>query len=134
MVWQSCLMAPAMTRRLDSSNKCNKKVLKYLVRCPEAQRLARTVIKTVGNELNIGVREGGKVGFLWEVLSDEAVGIFVGASLPGRIRVGKEEVGIKAVGDSLVTRELDAVVGSDGKDLVFDRQKLIANGLGNCFG
>ena len=44
--------------------------------------------------LNIGIGNGTEVGFLWEVLSDEAVGILDSASLPGRIRVGKEETGI----------------------------------------
>lgn len=75
-----------------------------------------------------------KVGALWKVLSDEAVGIFVGASLPRRIWIGKEEVGIKPLGDSLVTSELDAVVGSDREDLIFDRQHRRANGFGNRLG
>lgn len=38
--------------------------------------------------------EAGEVGFLWEVLTDEAVCVFVGATLPGGIGVGKEEIGI----------------------------------------
>jgi len=54
--------------------------------------------------------------------------------LPGRIRVGKEEVGIKGLRDSLVTHELYAVIRGDRKDLVFDRQKLVANSFGNRLG
>ena len=38
---------------LDSSNKCNKMVKEDLVGCTEAETLARTVIKTVVDELNI---------------------------------------------------------------------------------
>ena len=40
--------------------------------------------------MNVGVGEGCKVGFLWKVLADKAVGVFDGPSLPGRIWAGKE--------------------------------------------
>jgi len=38
--------------------------------------------------LDIGGREGREVGAFGEVLADEAVGVFVQASLPGMIRLG----------------------------------------------
>jgi hypothetical protein len=84
--------------------------------------------------LDVILGKGSKISFFREVLTDKSIGIFIGASLPRRIRVGKEEVGIKGVSDSLVTGEFDAVVGSDGEDLVFDRQELITNGLSNSLG
>ena len=93
-------------------------VVKNLVRSLEAKTLAGTVVKTVVDELNITVGEGGKISFFREVLTDEAVGIFVSASLPGGIGIGKEEVGVETVGDCLVTTELKAVVRGDGKFLV----------------
>ena len=119
---------------LDSSNKCNKMVIEYLVGGFEAQDLTRTVIKTVSNEPDIGVRQSSKVGFLWKVLSDKTVGVLVGASLPGRIRVGKEEVCIEGIGDLLMAHELDAVVARDGKDLVFVREEFPADSVCDRFG
>jgi len=109
-------------------------VIEYLVGGFEAQDLTRTVIKTVSNEPDIGVRQSGKVGFLWKVLSDKAVGVLVGASLPRRIRVGKEEVGIEGFGDLLMAHELDAVVARDGKDLVFVREEFPADSVCDRFG
>ena len=50
-------------------------VRKDLVRRSEAQDLARPVIKTVGNMLDIGVGNGAEVSFLWKILADEAVSV-----------------------------------------------------------
>ncbi|MFZ1700172.1 MAG: hypothetical protein WBO10_09955 [Pyrinomonadaceae bacterium] len=53
--------------------------------------------------------------------------------MPRRIRIGEEEVGIEDFGDFLVPHEFDAVVGSNGENLVLDRQEHRADGIGNGF-
>ena len=67
--------------------------MKNLVRGPEAKALTRTVIEAVCDKLDVVVRDKRKVGSFRKILSDEAIGIFVRTSLPGRIRIGKEEIG-----------------------------------------
>jgi hypothetical protein len=95
---------------VDSSNKCNKVIIEDLVRGSEEKGLTRTVIKAVIDPLDIILGQSGKVSFFREVLTDETVSVLVGASLPGRIRVGKEEIGIELLGDPLVANELEAVI------------------------
>ena len=79
---------------LDSSNKCNKMVVKDLVRSFETKNLTRTVIKTVVNEVLIAVGEQRKQFFLGKYWRTRPLVFSFGTPLPGRIRVGKEEVGI----------------------------------------
>ncbi len=58
-------------------------VIEDLVWSSEAEHLAKTVIKTGSNDVNIGLGNFFESGPLWEVLPDESVGILVSASLPG---------------------------------------------------
>jgi hypothetical protein len=75
------------------------------------------------------VRDKAEVRFFREVLSDEAVGVFISASLPGGIGIGKEEIGIKAIGDLFVKSEFGAVIRSHRKDQVLDRQEFLADSV-----
>ena len=60
------------------------------------------------------VVDGGEIPVFWEVLADEAVGVFVAAALPGSERSGKEEVGVQCGADVFVIGELGTVVGGQG--------------------
>ena len=67
--------------------------------------------------------EGREVRAFWEVLTQEAVGVFVQSPLPGMIRLGEVDLSFQRCGDFGVAGELLAVVVSDGLDLVSDGQK-----------
>ena len=55
---------------------------------------------------------------LWEVLSDEPVGIFVEAPFPGSVGMGEVELGLELLSDALVEGELFAIVRSQCEDEV----------------
>ena len=59
--------------------------------------------------------EGGSFG---EVLSDEAIGVFVGATFPGVVRGGEVEGGAELFFDVFVAVEFGTVVRGDGMDFV----------------
>ena len=68
-----------------------------------------------GVTLSLG--ETGETGFLRSVLPDESVGVLIGASFPGAVWSGEEEVGVGGIFDGLVAMELGAVVDGDGANL-----------------
>ena len=53
-----------------------------------------------------------------QVLADQAVGVLVGAALPGVMRIGEVERHAGGVLDPGVAVELGAVVGGDGLELL----------------
>jgi hypothetical protein len=54
---------------------------------------------------------------LGEILTDQAIGIFVEATLPGMVRCSEVEVGAGGLFDFAVLMELGAVVGGEGSDV-----------------
>ena len=54
---------------------------------------------------------------LWEVLADEAVGVFIGPALPTVVRGGEVKLHVAARFNLRVTVELGAVVGGNRKKL-----------------
>jgi len=56
----------------------------------------------------------GKIGFAWQVASENAVGIFNGAALPGRMWIAEEARHAKVAFQILVCGEFRAVVAGDG--------------------
>ena len=56
----------------------------------------------------------GKIGFAWRVASENAVGIFNGAALPGRMWIAEEARHAKVAFQILVCGEFRAVVAGDG--------------------
>jgi len=71
------------------------------------------MIELVDHCLNMFKVNVVELTFLWKVLTDQAIGVFVGAPLLGRIRMGKVEVRLKRVRDLLMPGELFAVVCCD---------------------
>jgi len=57
--------------------------LEFTGRSFKAQSFSWTLIEAQRYLVEIGLRITGQVGFLGEVLSQQTVGVFVGASLPG---------------------------------------------------
>ena len=56
----------------------------------------------------------GQVGFLGEVLSQQAVGVFVGAALPGALRIAEVDVDLGGDGEIFVTGELQSAIPCQG--------------------
>lgn len=99
---------------MKSSDKCNRLIEEDLVRGSEAQALTRTVVKTLSDIRDVVVREGLNGRSFRDVLPDKAVCVLDGASLPGRVRVGKEEISREVKSDPLMVHEFHAVVRGDG--------------------
>jgi hypothetical protein len=65
-----------------STGRCNTG-LEFTSRSFKVQSLSRALIEAQGYLVEVGLRVAGQVGFLREVLSQQTVGVFVGAALPG---------------------------------------------------
>ncbi len=60
------------------------------------------------------IGDRSKFALFWDVLSDQAVHVFVGAPFPGSERMRKEEVSFQFMGDTFVFSEILAIVSGDG--------------------
>lgn len=60
--------------------------------------------------------EVSQAGSLGRILTDKAIGVLIGTSLPGMVGCGKEEIGTGSSLDLLVAMKLRAVVDRDGAD------------------
>ena len=60
------------------------------------------------------MRVAGQVGFLREVLSQQPVGVFVGAALPGALRIAEEDFHIGGHGEALMFGHLQSSVPGQG--------------------
>ena len=49
------------------------------------------MIEFLHHTLQLGVSEVLKAGILWKVLSQQPIGILIGAPFPGRVRMGEVE-------------------------------------------
>lgn len=84
------------------------------MRRSEAEAFSGPVIESLHGEGDLLGLDGIEAAFLGEVLTHQAVGVLVGAALPGSVRMGEVEIGIELAGDGLVVGKLLAVVGGDG--------------------
>ena len=84
----------------------------HLVRGFEAEDFAWTVVESVfdGGELLMG--DEAQIHALREELSDEAIGVLVGAALPGAVRVTEEGLPAICSGDQWHRRPLSRKCGS----------------------
>src|SRR5271154_5979021 len=55
----------------------------------ESQSFSRALIETQRDLVQLGLRVAGKIGSLRQVLTQQTVGVFVGSSLPGAVRVAE---------------------------------------------
>jgi hypothetical protein len=88
------------------------------MRGTEAETAAGTVVEVRGDLVADGLGEMTEGSAFGQILADESVGVFVGAALPGVVRSGEVDRGAELMLNVLVAVELDAVVGSDGADLM----------------
>lgn len=84
------------------------------MRRSEAEAFSGPVIESLHGEGDLLGLDGIEAAFLGEVLTHQAVGVLVGAALPGSVRMGEVEGGIELPGDGLVFGKLFAVVRRQG--------------------
>ena len=72
----------------------------------KAQSFPRALIELQGCLVEVGLGIAGQVGFLREVLSQQTVGVFVGAALPGTLRVAEVDGDLGGDREVLVTGQL----------------------------
>ena len=72
------------------------------------------MVKGSSDGVAASLRELGHAGAFGNVLTDEAVGVFVGAALPGMMGSSEVKRGTGSSLDQGVIMELGAVVGGDG--------------------
>ena len=76
----------------------------------KVQSFPRSLVELSSDLIEVGLGVAGQVGFLGEVLSQQTVGVFVGAALPWALRIA--EVDVDRGGDSevFVTGQLQSAI------------------------
>lgn len=95
---------------LEFSEQVQRLRMVDLVGCPEAMALARPVVDRIIHLTDPFVAGRVEVGALGEVLADQAVGVLVGAALPGMVRQREVEDHAGRLLDSREVGELLATV------------------------
>src|SRR5271163_2723907 len=96
-----------------------------------AEYLSGAGVEFIFDPLDVGVGQRREVCALWEVLSDEAVSVFVEAAFPRVIRLGKVGFGSQSRDDFGMGGEFFSVVVSNRFDAAGERQKDASAGLHN---
>ena len=98
----------------------------------EAETFSWSCIQPILRECNLIRCDIGKRCFLWEVLTNQAIGVFICPTFPTMVRLGEETTTTKLCGDLFVAGELLAVVERDRLDnrVVEQTQYLIGNLVG----
>lgn len=89
-------------------------MLEFLDRCEEAMSLSWPVVECARDLVAALLGDVFHGCSLWEVLSNEAIGVLVGASFPCVVGSGEVDRHAGETFDMLVAVELCAVVGGDG--------------------
>jgi len=104
--------APPRKGWADSTSQ-RKNLGELLHWCHESKRFAWTMVQTIGNDRQpIGAVER-EIRSLRHVLTKQAVGVLVGAALPGAVGVAEVDLDTGVDRESLVARHLPALVPGD---------------------
>ena len=90
---------------------------KYHIWRLEAKVFLGSMIQPFLDKRNILLSYFGKVRTLWDVLTDEAIGVLIRTAFSGRVRVCEVGSRLQLAGDLLVMGEFLAVVRGDGHGL-----------------
>jgi len=63
-------------------------------------------VEPMSNRVQLALGVAGQVGPFGQVLTQQAIGILVGPTLPGAVWIGKEDLDREAVGEPFVFRHL----------------------------
>src|SRR5271169_171734 len=76
----------------------------------EAQSFSRALIETQRDPVQLRLRVAGKVSSLRQVLSQQTVGVFVGSSLPGAVRIAEVDFHICGYREGFVFGHLQSAI------------------------
>ena len=101
----------------------------------EAEGFSWTGVQLPGNGIEFLLSEVTQVSSLGEVLPEQAVGVFIDATLPGAVRIGKVNFHTGGLSQALVLRHLLALVVRQRKallrfDAIEDMAEATERGLG----
>src|SRR5438477_11660757 len=86
----------ALRAQALSSSKCNvgrfQLSFPSLVRRHPIRRLSRTIVQARGNRVEFRLCQGSEIGALRQILAKQAIGVFVGSTLPRTVRVGEVDL------------------------------------------
>ena len=85
-------------------------LVEYFLRRPESQDPPRPGVELALDERQLLVGDAGQFHALGQVLADQAIGVLVGAALPGAIGVAEIDVHPQCFGELLVQGHLSAAV------------------------
>ena len=71
-----------MNSDLDSTRKCNRRIEEYFKRGLEVKALSGAMIEFIGHGNGARFCDRREITSFWEVLTDQAIGVFVGAAFP----------------------------------------------------
>ena len=94
----------------DTCDEVGRESGEDLVRGFEAEDFAWSVIECVFDGGELLVADETQVHAFRKELADQAIGVFVGAALPGTVRVAEEDVHVELGAQRLVQRHLRALV------------------------
>ncbi len=108
---------------------------KQLGRAFEAEGFSRTGVQLPGNGIEFLLREATQISSLGEVLPEQAVGVFVDATLPWAVRIGKVDFHTGGSSQALVLGHLLALIVRQRKallrlDTIEDMAEATERGLG----
>ena len=101
----------------NSSSNCDggdREVEEYLMRGFEAKRLSRTMVESILDESDVASSKAVEESTFGEVLSDQAVGVFVAGTLSRSSGVGEVDARAECLGDGSVVGEFTAVIQGQG--------------------
>src|SRR5262249_24431995 len=103
--------------RLLSGGEFNRSVqhqLQSIGRGFEGQGLSRALIEPQSNAIEVGLGEAREIGSSREVLSQQAVGVLVAATLPWTARITEVNLHVGCNREAFVARHLLALVPRQG--------------------
>ena len=74
------------------------------------QGFSGSFVELPGDVAELGLAEGGEIDAVGQVLAQEPVGVFVGAALPGAVRIAEVDFDIGRQGEASVVSKFFAAV------------------------
>ena len=94
-------------------------MIKHFKRTFEVVSFSGSIIDFLGCFLDFVGAEIFEICLFWEVLSEQAIRIFIGTALPGTVGLGKKDICIQSSGNVLMSAELCSIVECDGMNMFF---------------
>jgi hypothetical protein len=109
-------------------------MIEQLKGCFETERLSGSEIQARQSKFHIFPGDLLEFTFLWKILSEQTVGVFIGTPFPGSRGMSEVVFELEQLSDLFMIGKLLAMIGSQGMDLVSDRKEQSTNLILNCLG